>query len=380
MKKTLLTLSIVICSLGSGIKAQVDGWFNYGYELETSIGANVNYYQSHIFPDSTVQVEYSSGLGNVWMHSLGQVFDPRSVYYDYGSVSIIEDQPYMIESIGFPFRYIRPQDANSDTLVIQLFKQENIDTLFVDPWPGGQYANRSYARLWYDSLTHRGANPYMEISHLLTNSDTSLDVDWFQVAIGEQIAANEVFAINVTFYPGNPYNAGDTLDVEYIPTPANLRNDFIMNYYVDEDISLDVGHYNHAIIGDDAARYNINDNGWGGQFWPGMASGGGLYHAAISAKISTSVSIEESAPISNMHVYPNPSQGLSTLTIDLRESSSVSVEIRSIDGKLIASDIYSNQPTGQHAYPVNIDKEATGVYFISVKTNETVLSQKILKY
>ena len=79
MKKIFISLSLLAAAFA---QAQTGDWYNYGEVLKYDIGFNTGYYRTHIFPDSTVIVDYSSGLGSVWMHSLGQVMDPYSDIFD----------------------------------------------------------------------------------------------------------------------------------------------------------------------------------------------------------------------------------------------------------------------------------------------------------
>ena len=59
---------------------QSSGWYNFMREI-MNISSDMPYYRNYLFPDSTVQSEFSNGMGYVWLHSLGQVLDPTSNYF-----------------------------------------------------------------------------------------------------------------------------------------------------------------------------------------------------------------------------------------------------------------------------------------------------------
>ena len=141
------------------------GWYSYGAQVIDLLG-NYSYFRNNIFPDSTVVVEYSNGYNNVWKHSLGQVFDPSSLYFDAigaGHPTIDNQTAYQIDSIGLWYRYFRHQDAAPDTLIIQIYHDDDIN-FTVDPgWSSGV----SYANVAYDYTIRKGANSIMEIEYFL---------------------------------------------------------------------------------------------------------------------------------------------------------------------------------------------------------------------
>ncbi|NEN25128.1 Omp28-related outer membrane protein [Cryomorpha ignava] len=80
-------------------------------------------------------------------------------------------------------------------------------------------------------------------------------------------------------------------------------------------------------------------------------------------------------PEANIKLYPNPSTGLSFVQIDLETAENVSVDIRSIDGRLIASRDYGVLATTSRL-PVNTENYAAGIYMVQIKVGNT---QKVLK-
>ncbi|MBK7184276.1 MAG: hypothetical protein IPH89_15965, partial [Bacteroidetes bacterium] len=87
-------------SLNSTSGGDVSYWFNYGediWEIADAEGGDVSYFRNFLFPDSTVLVEFSDGLGSPWKHSLGQVFDPVSPLFSVLSPEVNQFTPYTLD-------------------------------------------------------------------------------------------------------------------------------------------------------------------------------------------------------------------------------------------------------------------------------------------
>lgn len=80
-------------------------------------------------------------------------------------------------------------------------------------------------------------------------------------------------------------------------------------------------------------------------------------------------------PEADIKLFPNPSNGLSLIQIDLETAENVSVDILSVDGRLIASKDYGVL-TAVNQLPVVTESYAQGVYMVQIKVGNT---QKVLK-
>ncbi len=384
MKKAVLSVfSTLFVLLLNGQSYEPVGWFNYGYTLETNWNVDANFFRTNIFPDSTVQVEYSDGMGATWMYGIGQILDPTSEWFDDGFVEpISEDEPYMVDSIGFFYAYFRPQTESSDTLVIQFYKQENVEAFYENPWEGDPtYGERSYARLAYDTLTLRGKTPFLEIVELMDDEDVATEnIAFKSYAINEEINPGEVVGMTVTYYPGNPHNLNDTIDHFMEPLPTNLINSFVMYYYYDNELVYENGIYNHGIIARNSARYNDNSNGWGGQYWPGIASGGGLYHTDCAFLLSRAVGIEEHASnLSAVVAYPNPFDQEVALSYSLASVEPVQLTLTNITGQVILEMSVNPRQAGKNEISLGDLELESGVYLFSLETSKDLLTGRIVK-
>lgn len=71
----------------------------------------------------------------------------------------------------------------------------------------------------------------------------------------------------------------------------------------------------------------------------------------------------------DMHVYPNPSNGMSYVDINLATSEEVTMVIRDVTGKIIAERNYGNMQ-GANILPINTSEFATGMYTVEVMTGD----------
>ncbi len=79
-----------------------------------------------------------------------------------------------------------------------------------------------------------------------------------------------------------------------------------------------------------------------------------------------------------MAVYPNPVQDRAAIQFDLEKTSDVAIEIRNINGKLIQLLNYENKDAGQSQLELDFSVLATGIYFVSIKTERVYETTKIV--
>ena len=379
MKRLLLLLAF--CPLISTAQFDEVGWYSYGYSLQENWGNDVNYYYTWIWPDSLTTVGYSSGPGDPWMHGIGQVFDPTSGWWDDGVLTPIgDDQPYMVDSVRLWYRYFRIQEEAPDTLIMQFFKEENMTALYEDPWEGDPtYGGRSYAVIDYDTTAMRSLNPHSEWIELLDYEDVYDQGTSKSYFIGEAIDPGEIVAFNYTYQPGNPFNEGDTLDWYFDQVQTNYINGFHGYYFVDDDLVYETGIYNHGIIATDASRYADNWNGWAGQYWPGIASGGGLYHADVDFHISVGTHIQENeGSLSMLNAFPNPAIDKVTFKFLMEDSDRVQFRITDTQGRIVAEENWGNL-SGEQTHQLMINHLQTGTYFYSFLTENGMSSGSFVK-
>jgi len=98
----------------------------------------------------------------------------------------------------------------------------------------------------------------------------------------------------------------------------------------------------------------------------------------ITFKPHTSIG-EQNALVSNLTVYPNPSDGNFTVSVRAKENQPASLELTSLDGKALATQNVILK-TGSNAISMNELRLASGFYLLRLKTKAGNLSTRVLIY
>lgn len=151
----------------------------------------------------------------------------------------------------------------------------------------------------------------------------------------------------------------------------------------------------HDIEVEDCYRFLIYDAGNNGLCCEYGAGAWGLYDADGNVEIGTggmfagrdSVNFEvggftgvtnSSYQESSYSVYPNPTNGISNITLDLNKEENISYSIFNILGKEVKSvDLGLLQP-GEKIYPVNMLDYEPGIYFISLNISDKSYTHKLI--
>ncbi len=94
----------------------------------------------------------------------------------------------------------------------------------------------------------------------------------------------------------------------------------------------------------------------------------------------TSVGVNEltSAPDAKLNLYPNPATDIATLNLNLDTETNVSIEIYSLDGKLVDARNFGKF-MGNYNFPIVMSQWESGIYTLKVTTNNTISSLKLIK-
>lgn len=342
------------------------GWYNFGGMVYDNLGG-VDYFRNHLFPDSSVQVEFSNGFGHVWKHSMGQVFDPADDNWANGGIVPIDlTDSYTVDSIRIWYRYFRNQTQYPDTIRVQVFTEANM-SLFEDPWANGQ----SYASTPYDYTTHSGPNASQVFNILIDDDDTStVSQTTLDLEINQLVNADEVIGVVVDYFPGNPYNFADTID-QYITTPpTNQINAFIMYNFRDNNDQFYTGFYNHGWLIPSSIRYNENTQNWNGSYYPGIAYFNYVDHSDIDFHVVSTVGLEENEK-SLFTVYPNPANDIIQINSDFNFSPQ-DIKIKDIRGRNVETlvNFMGNS--------INIATLSNGTYFVLIENDEMKGTEKFV--
>jgi hypothetical protein len=366
-------------SANSATGGEISYWFNYGediWEIADAEGGDVSYFRNFLFPDSTVLVEFSDGLGSPWKHSLGQVFDPVSPLFSVLSPEVNQFTPYTLDSIGFFYRYYRFQDSAPDTLIVQVYENDKIGFQPDPGWTSGA----SYATVDYDYQSRIGDNPSHQYTYLLTNDDTiSTTQGYLTFPVNIPVAAGEKVAATITYIPGNPFNTGDTLDVYVEPAPTIQRNAFVVYEYRDNDFNLEPEFYNNQLNATTDVRYNINANGWNGSYIPGTAWNAGFYHLDMGFLITFTPSSVEENSTHRINLYPNPADDNITLAFSATENEIINVSVLDVSGREVYSTNESYHSPNLKHFVLQTETLTPGIYFCRVSGKSFTENMRFVK-
>jgi hypothetical protein len=95
--------------------------------------------------------------------------------------------------------------------------------------------------------------------------------------------------------------------------------------------------------------------------------------AVVALGLETGVGIESTSSPEILHIYPNPTTNV--VTVQTNNIGRHSIEITALNGQIIHSFV-SNQDSQQ----VDLSSYPKGVYFITVRSNKSTITEKIIKY
>jgi hypothetical protein len=95
--------------------------------------------------------------------------------------------------------------------------------------------------------------------------------------------------------------------------------------------------------------------------------------------LSTHELNEQSRGSLNLRVYPNPNDGIFTVSYFLINGGAVRLSLSDINGKIIEEIILQNQDPGENSYTYDLkSSQKRGAYFFSVQTESETAKQKII--
>ena len=79
-----------------------------------------------------------------------------------------------------------------------------------------------------------------------------------------------------------------------------------------------------------------------------------------------------------MTVYPNPVKDIAKVSVNLKQSANVSVELTNLVGQQVMSLNKGNMSAGSQQFTIDASSLTSGVYFITVKVNGEKYTQKLI--
>jgi hypothetical protein len=91
----------------------------------------------------------------------------------------------------------------------------------------------------------------------------------------------------------------------------------------------------------------------------------------------TSVRIDGGAAIANLDVYPNPSRDVFNVAFTSEDVQDLEVRVINVVGEVVYTENLQ-QFVGEYTKQINLDKNAKGIYFLEIETNDGVVNKKLI--
>ena len=88
---------------------------------------------------------------------------------------------------------------------------------------------------------------------------------------------------------------------------------------------------------------------------------------------------ENNSSINVSNIYPNPTSGETSVTYSLANASKISVNVMDITGKIVYSEKEANKAEGKHTLNINASAFNSGVYYVTIVTDEAQVTKKLIK-
>jgi len=376
-----------------GGKGVFSEWLDFQTGYEAYWSANSSLFANNLFPDSTVLVQYTSGLGSPWIHKVGQVFDmkalPLQVQY---STPFSRTESFQIDSIqiGVLYNRVNLSPTQFDTLIVEVVLPSSVNlssllqfsaaSAVAANLTGGQSPVRFSELKWtYNTNSTPGVTAIYKvpIGDAFFADSTSNGLHFASIAANLPVPVpadsnlHGVFSVNYSFKPGYSWNLNsDTLGVSinslrFLSWELNGQNTY-PNY---------LGDLQTAYILPIDVRYN-QAGSWNGRFIPSYAYMGSTSSFAYEnhlafVKISQTNSIGiDDLDQTSVNFYPNPASQILNITVPKGSST---VVLRSALGQVVKKDIID----GIEDLVLDISNLEPGIYFIEIDGVES--RSKVIK-
>ena len=212
----------------------------------------------------------------------------------------------------------------------------------------------------------------------LVLSDTISNGLIYPRAITAGLMVPSIFAITIDFKPGGTYVAGDTMGRRigsYTQVVAEHNGNGTYHNYTPGDFTGSSSVHR-------SVRYNNSTNGWNGRYIPYLAYGATQFEAididVFLRQTNSLGSIELDKDVSLFQNYPNPTNGITTISYALQNEANVIFEMRDVAGKKVFSSTEGIRSPGIYTVEINTTELNSGIYFYSLIVNENRITKKMI--
>ncbi|MBC7696070.1 MAG: Omp28-related outer membrane protein [Burkholderiales bacterium] len=209
-------------------------------------------------------------------------------------------------------------------------------------------------------LTTKVANTPASMDMIVTTDQYGSETTW---AVMEEVSG-------ITVASGGPYTDLAASGTSVQPTVSFVANPNLCYKTVVYDVFGD--GFN---AGTGAGKYQIK-------------SGGVLVYTMSSAFTSQDTKLwkttsvtglnNASGAITNISLFPNPAKNNATLTIDLVQNETISINVVDVMGRQVFTESMNDFSAGNHTINLNTENWANGVYNVNISTENGTTSRKLV--
>jgi hypothetical protein len=382
----------------STVKAS-ERWYSYSEAMDMLNGGLSEWNGNMLFPDSTIGVNYSTGIGGTWIHKLADVLDPTSIIFNDnsffpGEMAINRNSTYTFDSIEMYCFYVRGYKAAgiTDTMIFDVAVINNPSVSggfsYFGPTSAVSINLQTDTTKFYDIAYTQSTNSFGENPHttykvllddVLSNDTLPNGLNVIKCAPNVSVPASKILAISVSFKPGYTWTFMDSL------TSYNWLRFESLNEGPGAFPAYTKGDWNCSYILPQDVRYNTA-GGWNGSYIPSFAYLGGtsntydylhhvIYYKLTGVSDYGTVSVQENNAAENIlgNAYPNPVNGNSEIIIP--------VNTHDANATLVISNVVGQQimtiNTIQNGQVVlNTSELNAGLYFYTLNTGKNTTTKK----
>jgi len=104
---------------------------------------------------------------------------------------------------------------------------------------------------------------------------------------------------------------------------------------------------------------------------------GNLTPPVIWTQPGGSAKIEGGTAIKNLDVYPNPSRDVFNISFTSEQVQDLKVRIMNVIGEELVNESLE-QFIGEYTKQIDLTKNAKGIYFLEIETNNGVINKKLI--
>ena len=202
------------------------------------------------------------------------------------------------------------------------------------------------------------------------------------VPVGITIPQGKKAAATVTFFPGNPFTPGDTIDPLTTTPVVNKINAFAIYDFKDLDKIENHYYYDNGMLCTQDIRYDYNTQGWGGSYIAGNAYTSGYYYLDMSFKLTSSdVGVNENNSTQfEMGLFPSviTEYESAVLQIQTKLIGNATISLTDVSGKTVTA-MKTTLQSGTNKISLSSQSLTAGIYFVRVEMNGIAQVLKLVK-